>query len=387
MWRSLFGTVVIQMTSADTHGMMTRLANDDIHILELRYVDALTVQFSASRSDYRRICLLLRKSGAKIKVIGRSGVYWRLKSLHNRPVLSIGVTIYILLVLVVPSHILFVQVDGNASIPDRMILEAAEGCGITFGVNRRQVRSERIKNAMLEKLPQLQWVGVNTRGCVAVISVKERQDTMVYPPSLKGNIVASQDAIIQGITVLRGTQLCKVGQAVKAGQMLVSGYKDYGISLKFTGADAEIYGLTERKLDTVTPKIGIQRTDIVRREQKYSLIIGKKQINFYKGSGILHMSCVKMYKKTYLALPGGYTLPLAIVKQEILYYDSTPGKLNDFAFLEIVGRTYLKSQMTAGTILTEAVSLTENDDICLISGRYECMEMIGITKAEELIDP
>ena len=387
MWRSLFGAVLVQITSADTHGMMTRIANEDIHISELRHVDGLTVQFSASRSDYKRICLLLRKSGAKIKVTGRKGVYWRLKGLLDRPVLSIGVAIYILFVLVVPGRILFVQVDGNASIPDRMILEAAENCGITFGANRRQVRSERIKNAMLEKLPQLQWVGVNTRGCVAVLSVKERQETKANKPALKGNVVASQDAIIQGITVLRGTQLCKVGQAVKAGQMLVSGYKDYGISLKFTGAEAEIYGLTERSLDTVTPKTCLQRTDIVRREQKYSLIIGKKQINFYKGSGILHTSCVKMYERTYLVLPGGYTLPVAIVKQEILYYDSAPEIRNDFAFLETASRAYLKRQMTAGTVLTEAVSLTENDDICRISGRYGCLEMIGITKAEELIDP
>jgi hypothetical protein len=220
-----------------------------------------------------------------------------------------------------------------------------------------------------------------------VISVRERQESEGKVENLKGNIVASQDAIIQGITVLRGTQLCRVGQAVREGQLLVSGYKDYGLSLKFTGADAEIYGHTERSLETVTLTGGLSRTEIQHREEKYSLIIGKKQINFFKGSGILHPSCVRMYKRTYLTLPGGYTLPVAFVKQEILHYDTVEARGNDFSFLERASRVYLKEQMTAGTILREAISLSENENICRLTGQYGCLEMIGVTIIEELLHP
>ena len=151
--------------------------------------------------------------------------------------------------LTVPGRVFFIEIEGNQQIPDRLILEVVQENGIQFGAVRRDIRSEKIKNILLEKIPQLQWVGVNTNGCVAVISVRERQfenDSQEYS---FGSIVASRDAIIQQITVLRGTQLCKVGQAVKAGEILVSAYKDYGISVKMTGAKAEIYGQTEHNLD------------------------------------------------------------------------------------------------------------------------------------------
>ena len=387
MWRSLSGSVVVQLTSADIGSALNKLTKANIPVSALRHINDLTVELEIIRRDYRRLCTLLEGSGTRVKLIKRKGLYWKYKSLLRRPVLTVGIALYVLFVLAVPSRVFFVQVEGNSAVSDRQILEAAESCGIVFGANRRQVRSERIKNALLEKIPQLQWVGVNTRGCVAVISVRERQESETKKETVKGSIVASQDAIIQQITVLRGTQLCRVGQAVKAGQMLVSGYKDYGISLKFTGAEAEIYGQTERSLETVTLATGLQRREITRREQKFSLIIGKKQINFYKDSGILHTSCVKMYEKIYLTLPGDYTLPIALVRQEILYYDTAEVRCDDFAFMENASREYLKRQMIAGTILTESVSLYEEDNICRISGQYGCLEMIGCTTNEELENP
>ena len=387
MWRSMTGSVVVRLTSADIGGVLNKLTKVNIPISALRYIDDLTVELDILRGDYRRLCALLEGSGVKLKLIKRKGLYWKFRSLLHRPVLTVGVAVYLLFVLAVPSRVFFVQVEGNSTVSDRQILEAAESCGIAFGANRRQVRSERIKNALLEKIPQLQWVGVNTRGCVAVISVRERQENETKKETVMGNIVASQDAVIQGLTILRGTQLCRVGQAVKAGQLLVSGYKDYGISIKFTGAVAEIYGLTAHMSETVTPAVGLQRTEITGREQKFSLIIGKKQINFYKDSGILHTSCVKMYEKTYLTLPGGYILPVALVRQEIIYYDTAKATGDDFSFLETAAREYLKGQMIAGTILKEDVSFNEDDYICRISGRYECLEMIGCTTNEELGNP
>lgn len=387
MWRSIIGTVVLELISADIGRILNKLSRENIPVSSVRYINDLTVELDINRGDYRRLRHILDNSGTKIRVIRKIGVYWKYKDLLKRPVLSFGVMLYILLVLLIPSRILFVQVEGNRIVPDRMILEAAENCGIVFGANRRQVRSERVKNALLEKIPQLQWVGVNTRGCVAVISVAECQEDKKENDPVAGGIIAKQDAIIQQLTVLRGTQLCRVGQAVKAGQMLVSGYKDYGLSLKFTGAKAEIYGQTEHHLETVTPVNVLQRTRIVRREKKFSLIIGKKQINFYKDSGILPASCVRMYKRTYLTFPGGYTLPLAIAKQEILYYDTDSSLKTDFAFLKDLSRQYLKNQMTAGRILSESVLLSEDGDIGRLSGSYVCLEIIGATTNEELISP
>jgi hypothetical protein len=90
-----------------------------------------------------------------------------------------------------------------------------------------------------------------------------------------------------------------------------------------TGAQAKIYGETERKISAITPASVVTRTKEVRRECKYGLIFGKKQINFFKDSGIPDTSCVKMYEKRYLSFPGGFVLPVAWVRYTYIYYPFT----------------------------------------------------------------
>jgi hypothetical protein len=51
---------------------------------------------------------------------------------------------------------------------------------------------------------------------------------------------------------------------------------------------------------------------------RYSILLGKKRINFYKGSGIYDGSCVKMVSQYHLTLPGDYVLPVTVVKEEPL---------------------------------------------------------------------
>lgn len=385
MWRSLFGTVLLEIQCADIGAMLEKLTRWNITALDLRYIDDLTISLRVTRSDHKRLGTALEGLGCKISIKEQKGIYWKLKRLLHRPVLTIGIALYLFLVVTVPGKVFFVQIEGNDTVPDRLILEAAQECGISFGADRREVRSEKMKNALLSKIPQLQWAGVNTRGCVAVISVRERPEETGRAEQNTASIVASRDAIIRQITVLRGTQLCKVGQAVKAGQTLVSAYKDYGLSIKLTGAKAEIYGQTERNLEVVTPVSATVRTTEVGRQRKYSVIIGKKQINFFKDSGISDTSCVKMYKRTYMTLPGGYVLPIAWVTYEFIYYKTQITENSDFTFLEQCARDYLISQMTAGKILQEDGDFAVVDDRSRYLAAYSCYELIGLSKDEELI--
>ena len=66
-----------------------------------------------------------------------------------------------------------------------------------------------------------------------------------------GSIVASRDGVITSITTTKGTPLCKAGQAVKAGQILISGYTDCGISIRADPAEGEVFAETYREMMTL----------------------------------------------------------------------------------------------------------------------------------------
>ena len=177
LWSSLKGLVVAELTSADVTGALEAVTGAGIPIRNIMYVDELTIHLTVNRENYGRLTALLGKRGDNVSCIHRKGIYWTLSAFGKRPVLLSGLLVTMLLGLLLPTRVLFVRVEGNETIPARQILAEAENCGIRFWASRRDVRSEKVKNALLSAIPRLQWAGVNTTGCVATISVREASET------------------------------------------------------------------------------------------------------------------------------------------------------------------------------------------------------------------
>lgn len=386
-WNSLSGVLKIEITSASPTQLLNRAGEAGIALHGIVYQNALTVQCCIARREYTPLEKLVFRLGGNIKILQKRGIYFDLTGLVKRPIFLLSIILILILTVVLPTRVLFVRVNGNKTVADALILEKAEMCGVAFGAGRRELRSEQIKNALLSQIPQLQWVGVNTAGCVATISVRERSVAAQSVPEYSvGSIVAERDGILREMTIFKGNALCAVGQAVKEGQVLVSGYTDCGISIKAEMAEAEIIAQTRRELSAVTPVDFNVRGHIDGKVERYRLQIGKKSINLYKDSGIPDASCVRIYTKKYATLPGGFQLPFAVIKEELFYYTldgSCSVNAADFLWMECAAESYLHKQMLAGKILQADYTRELDSDLCYQTADYSCLEMIGQVRAEE----
>ena len=380
----------LEITSADIANVINQFNNAGIKLYNLIYIDALSIRLKVSSKDYDHIIKMSKRLGFSVKYIQLTGVEQWLKRLLNRPIMCTAILILLIFSIVIPSKVFFVSVEGNVKIPTNKILEIAEKNGIGFGTSKRTVRSEKIKNLLLENIPNLQWVGINTSGCTAVISVKEKtpQQESEDQDNAVCSIVASRDGIIQNFTVLKGTPLLNIGQAVTKGQILVSGYMDCGIVTKTTQADAEIIAMTFRELNVVTPAPLCKREKIIDQKVRYSIRLGKNIINLYKDSGILDMTCGKIYLEDYLELPGGFQLPVSIIKETSLFYADGQNMSvisDEEAWLKESANEYIENQMISGEVISSQISMEQNVDATHLYGRYACSEMIGQVKYEDSI--
>ncbi len=387
MIHSFHNRSAVELTSADMQGAILAIRSQNIEIEDVEQIDALTLRFSVENTSMEKLQMLSEKRGDQLKLLSQNG--WRVlqKRWKERPVLVVGLLLLLLFFFWVPGKVLFVQVEGNQKIPTRYIVEKASECGLTFGTSRRQVRSEKVKNGLLEAIPELSWAGINTFGCTAVISVKEQLTSVEREnEGFVSSIVASRDGYVLGLNVLQGNAVCKVGQAVKQGQVLISGYTDCGISILATNAKGEVYAETKRQISAICPTDKKVRSVETARKQKISLIIGKKRINFQNSSGILDAGCAKIYKEKYVTLPGGFVLPVAISIETSTFYQtedvrdqSSKDDLTDYV------TAYLLWHMCAGEILQNKLDFIESDGCLLLLGEYSCSEMIGVTRIEENI--
>jgi len=379
--------IILELSAGDLGSAVRAITASGIPLYDVAQNSELSETCRIRRKDYSAIQHMAKRKGWTLRILERKGFFWPLRRILRRPALVGALGLILMISMFLPGKVLLVEVEGNVRIPENRILEAARQSGIGFWADRRQVRSEKMKNALLGALPELQWAGVNTYGSRAVITVRERAEEAQQQTQFGvSSVVAARDGVILSTVATRGSCVVSPGQAVREGELLISGVMDFGLSVRMTQAEGEIFAQTRRNLTVKTLQEQEQRTLKGSTTEKYSLIIGKKRINFYKGSGISDSSCVKMYSEYVLTLPGGFALPLTIVKESVTEFDLTPcaqeeeavsAGLSDFA------QKYLHQLMVAGVIVSREEEILP-DQGWILEGSYECQEMIGRVKPEEI---
>lgn len=376
--------MAVRLTSGDLWGSLRLLNEAGIPIYCVQPVDELTCCFRLDRRNLTQAKKLLKKRGDQVKIGSASRVMRMQRVILQRPLLFSGLFAFLMISLILPRHVLTIQVEGNVTVPSREIIEAAERAGIRLMASCAQVRSEQMKNQLLLQIPELTWAGVNTYGCRVVISVQERSATdAASPPTQSGtvsSIIAQRDGIIQSVTPGAGNVLCKPGEAVKRGQTLISGYTDCGQSIRAERAQGEVYAQTIRSLRTITPSSCYIRSDEETVGRAFTVVLGKKQIKLWKDSGISDSTCGRIREIYSLTLPGGVTLPVRLVCETYTRGELTQvpiSKSEAGEQLSGFSRRYMLNQMIAGTISYQDEVLQTLSGAYLLTQQFLCTEMIG----------
>lgn len=377
-----FDYVRVKLISSNIALRLQYIADCGIVLRDVSQLDELTVLFTLRRNEYKSIQELFIKKGDQLTRIHFWGPGVGIERISKRPILAVSILLLLFLTLWIPGRVLFVQVEGNSQVSSQLIMQCAEASGIRFGQKVESVRSEKAKNSLLQAIPQLSWVGINTRGCVATISVSERQvaEQREEDPVSVSSLVSSRDAQITSITVTAGNPLCKPGDTVTKGQVLISGFTDCGIKLQATQASGDVFGNTAYEKQLVFPNIYQRKREVFKKYRNIFLQIGKKEIKIWKGSGISGTICDKMYKNHYLTLPGGFILPMGLKIETCVYYNACEDVIpiqQAQPIMERLSPKYLLDTMISGEILSLEEQTSQIDGAYCLAGGYRCQEMIG----------
>ena len=94
-----------------------------------------------------------------------------------------------------------------------------------------------------------------------------------------------------------------------------------------------------------------------------------------------------MYEEYYITLPGGFQLPVTLIKETILDAGLQPMAPEPEATaerLETYTGNYLREQMISGSIVGGEPRLFEENGLLVLEGEYLCTEMIGRSRQEKI---
>ena len=356
-------------------------------LYEVTPIDSITYRCVICGNTSQPFITALEKAGYTVQVL-RDLRYFKLMKRLCRPVLFLGIILLIFLTFWIPERVLFISVEGNSTISSVSILQAAEAYGIHFGIDRQSIRSEPFKNYMLKVFPELSWAAVNTSGCIATITVKEAETGNKQLDNIAfSHVVATRDGVVISATTTSGNQMFEIGDAVKEGQILISGLTNQSGFPETTRASGEIFALTSRKIAVITPSDAAFKGRCKKQINQYSLNIGKKRIFLSKDSRIPFTECDRLYKEIYTVLPGGYILPLSFIKEEITVYQTAQQSIPEDIRCELLLNAmdqYIISQMNAGKIVQRIKTPITQKGVHAVAAQYYCIEMIGRETTEEI---
>jgi similar to stage IV sporulation protein len=281
------------------HGISTKISADGKFYI-----------FDLTETDYK---LFKNTLADKIEYTAseKMGVPAILSGLKYRIGALLGVLAGLLLVLYLSGLVFDVRITAHGDICETDVEKIISDAGLTVGKSWRKINIDEIENGVLSMSDGIGWISVNRRGTVLYVEVAPKEGVSIpSSPVVSGNIVATEAAVIEEITVNRGVAVVKPGDVVEKGALLISGVYENG---KLCPAEGRVIG---RVTDTVEATAFAKDTVRVllgeELVEKRIEILGFK-INILKNYGNLEDSCDIIEEKKDWTLFSRFNLPIKTV--------------------------------------------------------------------------
>ena len=113
IYRSMTGTLIVEVTSADISRFLTAISDHGISILRTEYVDDLTVLLHIHRNDYTAVMQISSRRGEKTRLHQKAGIYWVIRRMQKRPLLITGMLLLLTLIKLPLAGLASVHPDGK----------------------------------------------------------------------------------------------------------------------------------------------------------------------------------------------------------------------------------------------------------------------------------
>ncbi len=234
-------------------------------------------------ADFMLLRSVARKTRVKVKIIKKAGLARTARLYRGRYMFMAGLAACILFCAVSSQFIWLVEIDGVENSDINGIRQTLDSLGIKSGALKRSLpEGMDIKNAIVNGNDGVVWAWLYIDGAKARVEIYEQR---VPPAVLKKDapcdIVAARSGIVKTMTVKGGEEAVREGDAVSAGDVLVSGsvavFKEgYPEEYMLTRAIARVDAYTAHKKSGDYKLYYESRTPTGRKKTMYSIeLFGK----------------------------------------------------------------------------------------------------------------
>ena len=385
---------MIRYTGADPARFLRRCTEAGIELEEVRAEGPFTCRLSLPLRDLDQVKKLAEMCGGTWEILTAEGFPTLWRTARRRGVLVILLAVAMMSLFTSSLFIWEITVGENDSeITDKEILLVLAEQGVGVGSFWPRLRADLIRSRALEVLPGLSWLTVNINGTRASVQVRAAVPAPeIWDPRQTGDVIADAAGVITSLTVLEGKPMVRRGDAVEAGQVLISADLGPGADGRPRTARArgEVTARTWHELTAAASLTEWIKTSSGRPSRRFGLLLGKRAFFFSRDSGILPTDCDRMTKERRLAVKGAFSLPIGWITELAQPYVLT-GERRVVSALEKALEEELSARLRqelgdTGEVISAVFTAEEGNELLTVTLHAECNERIDRELPRE-IDP
>lgn len=251
---ALSGFVLLRCEGGYPETFINTAAAASIPLWDIRY-DQASLFCRAAAADYRRLRPAARRAHVRMRVQRKYGLPFRLKRSGLRLGIAAGLVLFFVVLQLLTSRVWVLRIEGNATVSDEAILSVLEPLGVAEGASFAAVDIPTLQLTALQQLPELTWLTVNQSGSIVTIHVKERTEAAPPASHVPANLVAACDGVIVSVDTAAGQSAVKPGDAVRQGDLLISGVMDSKVGPQLKHAAGSVIARTAHTITVTVPLI------------------------------------------------------------------------------------------------------------------------------------
>ena len=342
-------------------------------------------------TGFRKLKPILKKTQTKVTIEGRYGLPFFFHKYRKRKLFFTGIILCMILIYSFTFFIWNIDLQGNQTITDDVLLEYLESQNVSHGMAKMKVDCEQIAKDIRKNFDDIIWVSASVQGTRLFIHVKENTDTfeMTEESEEPSDIVADKEGIIKSIVTRNGVPQVIAGDEIKVGDLLVSGTVDVLNDAKevvahhYVTSDADI--VLERIIqydDKIVKKYDKkQYTD--KKRQLFYIKIGEKALSFGWSKHSFEYVETRT-NETELKLGDNFYLPFYVGSKTFFEYEFVESEYSKEEMETLLNSHYERFckelEENHATILDSNFSIIEEHDGLRASATITLLEEVGINR-------
>ena len=225
--RLIVGYVRIEVEGYYIERFINICTNKKILIWNLKREKGVKLYLSIGINDFKKLSTIARKTNCKVKILRKRGVPFLLNRYKKRKLFAIFLILILALIFTSSRYVWNVDISIKDNLELENISKDIENLGITRGIPKNRIDTEKVINELRLQRDDIAWVGIDIVGTSVKINIVKADKS---PDIIKNtdycNIVAKKAGTIQKITAQNGTAVVNVGDTVQKGDILIAGYME-----------------------------------------------------------------------------------------------------------------------------------------------------------------